>query len=354
MAISYIGGKARIGKWIVNYIPTDIETYCEPFSGQFWVFFNMDLKKYPKLKTVIYNDFNSLNANLYKCIKFPDELWNELSKYPTQELGVENTPPIYGEMFKQYQKEVFDINFKVGNEPNFDAAAKYAYVLCSVFSGSKPETATFMDYKGKYRSKVLILMDKLKNDKYREHFDKITFVENLDFEDCIKKYDSKITYFYLDPPYYGSETYYSKHDFNIVDHLRLSNVLKNIRGNFSLSYYDFPDLIKFYPKDTYTWEQKDFAKASAAKKGAKQTSGTEVLIMNYPEKNKELILNNRTYSGYLFLFDQVDLFGNIYHRDSFDYKSLDNLKIRGTIEDYKIDKKGVKIINAINIQSFDI
>ena len=43
--ISYIGGKARIGKWIVPFIPRDIETYCEPFSGMFWVFFNMDLER---------------------------------------------------------------------------------------------------------------------------------------------------------------------------------------------------------------------------------------------------------------------------------------------------------------------
>ena len=65
--ISYIGGKARIGKWIVPFIPKDIETYVETFSGMFWVFFNMDLKEYPNLKTVVYNDFNGLNANLMKC-----------------------------------------------------------------------------------------------------------------------------------------------------------------------------------------------------------------------------------------------------------------------------------------------
>ena len=59
--ISYIGGKARIGKWIVPYIPKDIETYVETFGGMFWVFFNMDLKNYPNLKTVVYNDFNGLN-----------------------------------------------------------------------------------------------------------------------------------------------------------------------------------------------------------------------------------------------------------------------------------------------------
>ena len=68
MALSYIGGKSRIGLWIRNYIPTDIETYVESFSGMFWVFFKMELPNYKNLKTVVYNDFNPLNVNLFNCI----------------------------------------------------------------------------------------------------------------------------------------------------------------------------------------------------------------------------------------------------------------------------------------------
>ena len=93
--ISYIGGKARIGKWIVPQIPKDIETYVEGFSGMFWVFFNMDLNEYPNLKTVVYNDYNGLNANLMRCARNYDALWDELAKYPCQQLGVVDTPPEY-------------------------------------------------------------------------------------------------------------------------------------------------------------------------------------------------------------------------------------------------------------------
>jgi len=86
--ISYIGGKARIGKWIVPYIPNDIETYVEGFSGMFWVYFNMELNDYPNLKTVVYNDFNKLNTNLFKWTKQYDTFWDALSQYPCQQLGV--------------------------------------------------------------------------------------------------------------------------------------------------------------------------------------------------------------------------------------------------------------------------
>jgi len=281
MCISYIGGKARIGKWIVPFIPKDIETYIEPFSGMFWVFFNMDLENYPNLKTVVYNDFNKLNANLFRCALQYDKLWEELNKYPCQQLGVVDTPPEYGELFRACQKEVFDPNFEVGDEPNFDAAGKYVYVLTQVFSGSKPETSTYTDYKGKYRCKVLIFMDKLRHPEYRKHFDKITFVENMDFEDAIKKYDSPTTYFYLDPPYWKTENYYSNHDFDANDHKRLADRLNNITGKFSLSYYDFPKLSEWFPDNRFVWEQKNFKKAAAAKKDGTQNEGTELLIMNY-------------------------------------------------------------------------
>ncbi len=277
--ISYIGGKARIGKWIVPQIPTDIETYVEGFSGMFWVFFNMDLTKYPNLKTVVYNDYNKLNHNLMRWAKQYDVLWNALSQYPCQQLGVVDTPPEYSEMFKQYQTEVFDENLVITEENGLEIACKYLYVLCQVFSGSKPETASYMDYKGKYRCKVLVFMDKLKNPKYREHFDKITFVENMDFQDVVEKYDSPTTYFYMDPPYYKTEDYYSNHIFTIDTHQRLATCLQNIQGKFSLSYYDFPQLSEWFPKDQYHWEQKDFSKAASTKK--EKSKGTEILIMNY-------------------------------------------------------------------------
>lgn len=279
--ISYIGGKARIGKWIVPFIPNDIETYVEGFSGMFWVFFNMDLKKFTKLKTVVYNDFNGLNANLMRCTKDYDRLWEELNKYPCQQLGVVDTPSEYPELFKTCQKEVFDPNFVVGDEPNYDAAGKYVYVLTQVFSGSKPETSTYTDYKGKYRCKVLIFMDKLKHPEYRAHFDNITFVENMDFEEVVKKYDSPTTYFYMDPPYWKTENYYSNHDFDSADHERLANCLKNIEGEFGLSYYTFDKLVEWFPKDKFRWETKNFKKAASAKKDGTQNEGTELLIMNY-------------------------------------------------------------------------
>ena len=279
--ISYIGGKSRIGKWIVPFYPKDMETYVEGFSGMFWCFFNMDLTHYPKLKNIVYNDFNPLNANLFKCVRNHKELLKECDKLVVQEKGVIPTNPICKQNFENFQKEIFANDFVIGDEPNYEVAAKYVYVLTQVFSGSKPETSKFIDLKGNYHSKFTSFKNKLQNSNYQKLFESITHVENMDFEDLLKKYDSPTTYFYMDPPYWKTENYYSNHDFDVNDHLRLADKLKSIKGKFSLSYYDFPLLSEWFPKDEYVWASKQFAKAAAAKKGVSQNMGEELLIMNY-------------------------------------------------------------------------
>ena len=50
--LSYIGGKSKIGKWIIEYYLEDMETYVETFGGMFWCFFNMDLEKFPNFKLI--------------------------------------------------------------------------------------------------------------------------------------------------------------------------------------------------------------------------------------------------------------------------------------------------------------
>lgn len=278
--ISYIGGKSKIGKWIVPFYPSDIETYVEPFSGMFWCFFNMGLDKYPNLKKVVYNDFNPLNYNLFKCVQNPSELQKHMDEIPVQQVGVNDTPIEFKEMFHEFQKELFGDIFLVG-EPDYESAAKYVYVLSQVFSGSKPESSNFIDLKGKYRSKYLAFRDKLSKPKWVDHFLRITNVENLDFQQVIEKYDSPSTYIYLDPPYWKTENYYSNHDFDRNDHERLANVLNEVKGKFSLSYYDFDLLKEWYPVEKFRWEKKEFAKAAAAKKGVKQNMAQELLILNY-------------------------------------------------------------------------
>jgi DNA adenine methylase len=214
------------------------------------------------------------------CLQNPSVLLNAVNSIPCQERGVEDTPSIYKEQFNLFQQELFATGFTI-NYPDYDVAAKYAYILTSIFSGSRPETSGFIDLKGKYKSKFLTFRDKLSKPDWIEHFNKISHFRLGDFGNVIDEFDSPTTYFYVDPPYWKTENYYSNHDFDVDDHKRLADKLTSISGKFSLSYYDFDLLSLWYPKETYTWEMKEFAKAASATKGKTQNMGQELLIMNY-------------------------------------------------------------------------
>jgi len=281
MALSYIGGKSRIGTWIRNYIPKDIETYVEPFSGMFWVFFKMELAIYKDIKTVVYNDSNPLNVNLFNCIRNYEDFYEVIKEYKSQDK----------ELFDKFQKEIFHPDFTVDlSTPDYHTASKYAYILSQVWSGTNPGKSKFIDLKGKYKSKFDSFVNKLNNPNWQKYFDKITVCENLDFEDVIKKYDSEKTYFYCDPPYYKTEKYYANHEFGLDTHERLANCLKSTKGKFSLSYYHFNQLDEWFPKDEYQWQSKQFSKAAMAKAGKSQTVGVELLIMNYGEITKREVI----------------------------------------------------------------
>lgn len=269
-------------KWITPLIPKDIETYCEPFSGQFWIFFGMDLKQYPNLKTIVYNDFNPLNYNLYKCIGNHQRLLEECEKLTVQQKGDDVTDPICETQFNEFQSEIFGTGLTI-NYPDYEIAAKYVYVLTQVFSGANPEKSKFIDLKGKYHSKFTSFKNKLRNQEWQTMFESITHVENMDFQLVINKYDSPKTYFYTDPPYYivGEGNYYSNHEFGRKDHERLAETLKGIQGKFGLSYYDFSLLHEWFPTENYRWERKNFTKAAAAKKNTKQILSEELFILNY-------------------------------------------------------------------------
>lgn len=279
MCLSYIGGKSRIGSWIRNFIPKDIETYVETFSGMYWVFFKMDVPTYTNLKRIVYNDVNPLNVNLFLSLKEPGKLY-EISK---------NTPIEDVDLFNKFKSDIFDDNLELDPKvANFEIAYKYAYVLSQVWSGTDPKRGTLIKKGGYvskkdgiYKSKFEIFRSKLVDVKWLKYFDLITDVERLDFEEVIKKYDSDKTFFYCDPPYYKTENYYANHDFGIDTHKRLANSLKSINGKFALSYYHFVELEDWFPVSEYNWHNKDFVKNGGAISGKSQTKGTELLILNY-------------------------------------------------------------------------
>ena len=260
-----------MAKWICEYIPNDIKTYVEVFGGAFWVYVKGDIHEKPLLQEVVYNDKNRFMVNLMQCCTEPVMFYEHMKRIKSQDK----------KLFYQYQKEINDTCDLGFPDFSMDLGMKYAYLATQVFSGSKIMESKYVDLKGKYKSKFDSFRDRLLNLDTINRLTKITKCENLDYMDCIMKYDSQNTFFYLDPPYWKTENYYSNHDFDRKDHERLANILTKMKGKFSLSYYEFELLSEWFPKNQYLWEEKQFVKAAAASKGKTQNKGTELLILNY-------------------------------------------------------------------------
>jgi len=303
--ISFYGGKARQSNFIFEQITQEIKdktkTYTEVFSGAMWPYFKSD---FSFCDQIVYNDLNPFLTNFFNCCSMPE--FREYLEDMNQPGGLihfekNNESYVYEEqynrfkmLFQEYKKELYTDN--VGKEiniqiPDFEKGFKYAFLLRHAFSSITHEKIGFSYSASSYKPdkpcpepKIQILMRKLKKEENIEKLDKISKFECLDFQDLIEKYDSSETLFYVDPPYKSTEkNYYRGTDhFGEAGHARLAKVLKNIKGKFILSYYDFEPLEKFFPKDKYRWEEKTFNRASTSiQKKDKDKGGHEVLIMNF-------------------------------------------------------------------------
>jgi site-specific DNA-adenine methylase len=310
--ISYFGGKSSsvFMELINSKIPkSGIKTYLEPFSGSFATYLDDDNLKFD---TVIYNDKNRHQVNLYKCCSHPENFLTYLENLKNTLLYTTETDPLkkwdfYKKIYKEYIKNDFldNMNFEIGD---FEKAAIYAFLITSAHNSVYPRGAGFNGYKkDKDRLKLEVLIDKLKKNKYTEKLKSITEFNNIDFEELIRKYDSEDTFIYLDPPYFrpdesgeddGKRLFWYGADkegvFGPASHRRLLELIKTTKSRWSLSYYYFPLLEELLPKDKYIWTEKEVFRSSAQggnnhEGKTEQAKGVELLIMNYdPATGKKI------------------------------------------------------------------
>jgi DNA adenine methylase len=116
--------------------------------------------------------------------------------------------------------------------------------------------------------------------KWSERLKMVT-IENMDFEKLIKNYNIDDAFFYCDPPYVGTESYYkNSKTFNLDDHKRLHKALKSVKGKFLLSYNDTPFVRELY-KDFKIIESDLFEYTLGKNVHGKNKSVIELFIMNY-------------------------------------------------------------------------
>lgn len=171
--MSWIGGKKALRELIVTLFPVYYERYIEVFGGGGWVLFH----KPPGNDFEVYNDFNSLLVNLYRCVREkPEELMAEL-RY------VLNAREDFDRIRSALARD--SPAGDVRKAAWFYQLIRYSYASGLTSFGSQPHDiwSNFPLIEQAHRRLAKVV------------------IENKDFEKLIRQYDRPVSFFYLDPPY---------------------------------------------------------------------------------------------------------------------------------------------------------
>ena len=215
--LSWIGGKRLLARRIVDVLPEHV-CYCEPFSGAAWVFFAK-----PKSKVEVLNDKDGDLVNLLLCVReHPDELLRQCEHLVAS-------------------RRIFELFLAQPGLTDIQRAARMLYVAKTTFGAdlSKPTHGYSATQPPRWNRESI----QRKIAEVSDRLDRVE-LENLDFADVLSRYDRPTTLFYLDPPYYETRGY--RVPFELVDHVRLVESLRNLSGSWLLSYNDHPRIREFY------------------------------------------------------------------------------------------------------------
>lgn len=268
--VKWYGGKYYQAKDIINLFP-EHKSYVEVFGGAGHILFR---KQPSEIET--FNDIDNCLYLFFKILR--DE--NKLLKLRT---ALELTP---------YSREEFNycVNTWQIEEDEIEKIRKWYVVVMQSFSNDMSTWSYSKTISRRSMSQcVSQWLGKIENDipNAVERLKKVQ-IENLDFIECIKKYDSKDTLFYLDPPYIH-ETRKSKdvyiHEMNTDRHRELVQLLLDIKGKVILSGYDhevYDNLIN------NGWDKivlGDYDKRSQNVKDESRVKGKETVWINYVLEN---------------------------------------------------------------------
>lgn len=256
--ITYYGGKQLMAERIVAMMPAH-RIYCEPFFGGGAVFFAK-----PKGWLEVINDTNDRLITFYdQCVHNFDALKERIGNTLDSESQYNKARRIYNRPRGYSRLDVAWAVWMVTNM-SYSASPRGGWKWCNGTAGS--HTGVFM--RGKRDSFA---------DAIRERLAEVQ-ISCRNANDVIRQRDSSETFFYLDPPYVGSD---QKHYSGFrMEHLEeLLGILENVEGRFILSHYDNPLLQQFVARNGWNVERFDMPlRMSNFTKGR---SKQELLVMNY-------------------------------------------------------------------------
>jgi len=230
-AFGYPGGKSRSVLNILPCLPYK-NVYVEPFGGSAAVLLARDSSKLD-----VFNDRYAGVVAFYRCMR--DEV-----KMQAMVDWLKNT-------IHSREDWAFCHDTWQNVEDDVERAARWYYMTQysfgqigrnfgrSTISGSSPA--------GKIRNNIKLFP------AIHKRFKRVQ-VENQDWYDCIKDYDSSDTVFYLDPPYIETTGGTFKHMMDLNDHKSLIATIFNLEGFVAVSGYSNPLYEDQDWDNRYEWE----------------------------------------------------------------------------------------------------
>lgn len=267
MIIKRVGGKAKLAKWIVRNLPRG-DIFVDVFGGSGSVLMEV-LQQYPDMRFV----YNDLDDRLYTFFKVMRDNSTDLAHLtfltPYARKGFQDAHTILSDD-EEFSK-LDDINkallFLIVNRQSFGAKMSNDWSITRDGEINYHTWNSMPEY-------ILRVAKAWKN----------VFLEHLDYKEVIKKWDSKNTIFYLDPPYENVETdYYNVNKKDGFNHVEMFEKLQNIQGSYSVSYYggedqnSDTDLLKLYQKAGCKTLRKEVTKHLSTQ--TNKDKATEVLLI---------------------------------------------------------------------------
>ena len=173
----------------------------------------------------------------------------------------------------------------------FQRAAAYLYLINLSFNNEESYNyQTKPNFENKSWGSEIFGTIKFISDKMRND----VVVENLHFEDFIKKYRLLVPsnhniFLYADPPYWvaNKSTYYN-YVFTEEDHILLAELMHKMPNNikFIISYDDVPQIRELY-KDMFIETTNQYGYSMNTGTGDNQIKKIELLISNFKLSNKQ-------------------------------------------------------------------
>jgi len=249
--IPWLGGKRRLAEKLFPLFPQH-ECYVEVFAGGAALYF---LRPIPA-KTEVLNDINGELINLYRVIQHHPEEFVRQFKWALSSRQV----------FKWLQATVPE------TQTDIQRAARFYYLQQHAFGG-KVDGQNFGTATTGRPTNFYRIEDNLSAAHLRLAG---TYVENLPWQDVMRRYDRSHTFFYCDPPYWQVEGYGVPFEFDQYE--QMAALMRTCKGKVMVSINDHPDIRRAY--EGLTFHDLGIKYSVANAQGAPNES-RELVITNY-------------------------------------------------------------------------